>query len=99
MPVIGFLSIASQRLDDPLRLAFFWEGLKEAGYVEGRNVVTDFIPVTMVVATQYVIGGSLKHPATTLRELAVDAKAAWPRPATGHQKSSSPKYHARTDGI
>jgi tripartite-type tricarboxylate transporter receptor subunit TctC len=39
------------------------------------NPVTDFVPVTMVVATQYVIGGSLKHPATTLRESAADAKA------------------------
>jgi len=37
--------------------------------------VKDFIPVTMVVATQYVIGGSLKHPAATLRELTADAKA------------------------
>jgi hypothetical protein len=42
MPVIGFLSIASRRLDDPLRLAFFWEGLKEAGYVEGRNVASEY---------------------------------------------------------
>ena len=39
------------------------------------NPVKDFIPATMVIATQYVIGGSLKHPATTLRELTVDAKA------------------------
>jgi putative tryptophan/tyrosine transport system substrate-binding protein len=42
MPVVGFLSIASRRLDDPLRLAFFWEGLKEAGYVEGRNVASEY---------------------------------------------------------
>jgi tripartite-type tricarboxylate transporter receptor subunit TctC len=51
------------------------------------NPVTDFIPVTMVVATQYVIGGSLKHPATTLRELAVDAKA---RPGVLNYGSSGP---------
>jgi putative ABC transport system substrate-binding protein len=42
MPVVGFLSTASRRLDDPLRLAFFWEGLKEAGYVEGRNVASEY---------------------------------------------------------
>ena len=42
MPAVGFLSIASRRLDDPLRLAFFWEGLKEAGYVEGRNVESEY---------------------------------------------------------
>jgi putative tryptophan/tyrosine transport system substrate-binding protein len=42
MPVVGFLSIASRRLDDRLRLAFFWEGLKEAGYVEGRNVASEY---------------------------------------------------------
>jgi putative tryptophan/tyrosine transport system substrate-binding protein len=42
MPVVGFLSIASRRVDDPLRLAFFWEGLKEAGYVEGRNVASEY---------------------------------------------------------
>jgi tripartite-type tricarboxylate transporter receptor subunit TctC len=51
------------------------------------NPVMDFIPVTMVVATQYVIGGSLKHPATTLRELAVDAKA---RPGILNYASSGP---------
>ena len=51
------------------------------------NPVTDFIPVTMVVATQYVIGGSLKHPATTLRELAADAKA---RPGILNYGSSGP---------
>jgi putative ABC transport system substrate-binding protein len=42
MPVIGLLSIASQSLDDALRLAPFREGLKEAGYVEGRNVVSEY---------------------------------------------------------
>jgi tripartite-type tricarboxylate transporter receptor subunit TctC len=51
------------------------------------NPATDFIPVTMVVATQYVIGGSLKHPATTLRELAADAKA---RPGILNYGSSGP---------
>jgi tripartite-type tricarboxylate transporter receptor subunit TctC len=37
--------------------------------------VKDFVPVTMVIATQFVIAGSPKHPAGTLRELIADAKA------------------------
>ena len=51
------------------------------------NPVKDFIPATMVIATQYVIGGSLKHPATTLPELTVDAKA---RPGILNYGSSGP---------
>jgi tripartite-type tricarboxylate transporter receptor subunit TctC len=35
----------------------------------------DFAPVTMVIATQFVIGGSPKSKATSLRELVADAKA------------------------
>src|SRR5262245_4512028 len=31
--------------------------------------VKDFAPVTMVIATQFVVGGSPKNPATTLKEL------------------------------
>jgi putative tryptophan/tyrosine transport system substrate-binding protein len=42
MPVIGFLSTSSQRLDDLLRLAPFRQGLKEAGYVEGLNVGIEY---------------------------------------------------------
>jgi len=41
MPVIGFLSSASPRLYEH-RLRPFREGLKEAGYVEGRNVEIDY---------------------------------------------------------
>jgi putative tryptophan/tyrosine transport system substrate-binding protein len=41
MPVIGFLSTASPRLYEH-RLRPFREGLKEAGYVEGRNVEIDY---------------------------------------------------------
>ena len=37
--------------------------------------VKDFIPVTMVISTQFVIAGSLKNPATSLQELAAEAKA------------------------
>jgi putative tryptophan/tyrosine transport system substrate-binding protein len=41
MPVVGFLSSASPRLYEH-RLRPFSEGLKEAGYVEGRNVEIDY---------------------------------------------------------
>jgi tripartite-type tricarboxylate transporter receptor subunit TctC len=36
--------------------------------------VKDFTPVTMVISTQFVIGGSPKNPATNLRELVALAK-------------------------
>jgi putative tryptophan/tyrosine transport system substrate-binding protein len=42
MPVIGFLSSGFRRSDEALRLGPFWEGLKEAGYVEGRNVASEY---------------------------------------------------------
>jgi len=42
MPVIGFLSTSSQLFDDALRLAPFRESLKESGYVEGRNVASEY---------------------------------------------------------
>jgi len=38
--------------------------------------VKDFAPVTMVISTQFVVGGSQKNPATSLRELVAQAKAA-----------------------
>src|SRR6516164_9718976 len=41
MPVIGFLSSASPNLYSD-RLRTFREGLKEAGYVEGRNVAVEY---------------------------------------------------------
>jgi putative tryptophan/tyrosine transport system substrate-binding protein len=41
MPVIGFLSIGSRQSDEA-RLALLREGLKEAGYVEGRNVASEY---------------------------------------------------------
>ena len=37
--------------------------------------VKDFSPVTMVIATQFIVGGSPKNPATSLRELVAHAKA------------------------
>jgi putative ABC transport system substrate-binding protein len=42
MPVIGFLSTSSQGVDDALRLPPFRDGLKEVGYVEGRNVASEY---------------------------------------------------------
>ena len=41
MPVIGFLSTAPSRLYEH-RLRPFREGLKEAGYVDGRSVEIDY---------------------------------------------------------
>jgi tripartite-type tricarboxylate transporter receptor subunit TctC len=37
--------------------------------------VKDFAPITMVISTQFVVGGSPKNPATSLRELVAQAKA------------------------
>jgi tripartite-type tricarboxylate transporter receptor subunit TctC len=39
------------------------------------NPIDDFVPITMVVATQFVVGGSPKNPAMTLRDLIAQAKA------------------------
>jgi tripartite-type tricarboxylate transporter receptor subunit TctC len=36
--------------------------------------VTDFAPITMVISTQFVVGGSPKNPATSLRQLVAEAK-------------------------
>jgi hypothetical protein len=41
MPIIGFLSAASQQFDAP-RLVAFRRGLNETGYVEGRNVASEY---------------------------------------------------------
>jgi len=41
MPVVGFLGISSDMPASPF-LAGFRQGLKEAGYVEGRNVAIEF---------------------------------------------------------
>jgi tripartite-type tricarboxylate transporter receptor subunit TctC len=51
------------------------------------DVVKDFAPVTMVITTQFVVGGSLKNPATTLMELAAEAKA---KPGKLNYASSGP---------
>jgi putative ABC transport system substrate-binding protein len=41
MPALGFLSSGSPQ-SDAWRLAAFWRSLNEAGYIEGRNVVSEF---------------------------------------------------------
>src|SRR5438132_8557124 len=41
MPVIGFLSTGSQQFD-ALRLAGFRRGLSEIGYIESRNVASEY---------------------------------------------------------
>src|ERR1700687_1154466 len=41
MPVIGYLSIGSPRFDAE-RLAAFRQGLNETGYIEGRNVASEY---------------------------------------------------------
>ena len=41
MPVIGYLSAGSPKSDD-FRLAAFWQGLNETGYVEGHNVAIEY---------------------------------------------------------
>ena len=41
MPVIGFLSSGSQQSDSS-RLVAFWQGLNGTGYVEGRNVASEY---------------------------------------------------------
>jgi ABC-type uncharacterized transport system substrate-binding protein len=41
LPVVGFLSGGSKQ-SDALRLTSYWRGLNEAGYVEGRNVASEY---------------------------------------------------------
>src|SRR5690348_3858077 len=43
MPTVGFLGVASP--DVPLvasNLTSFWEGMKEAGFIEGQNVAAEY---------------------------------------------------------
>jgi tripartite-type tricarboxylate transporter receptor subunit TctC len=47
----------------------------------------DFAPVTMVISTQFVVGGSPKDEATSLRELVAEAKA---KPGKMNYGSSGP---------
>jgi putative tryptophan/tyrosine transport system substrate-binding protein len=42
MPVIGFLSAQSADDEYKLRTVPFLQGLKETGYVEGRNVAVEY---------------------------------------------------------
>jgi tripartite-type tricarboxylate transporter receptor subunit TctC len=49
--------------------------------------VKDFVPMTMVISTQFVIGGSPKNPATNLKELVALAKE---KPGAYNYGSSGP---------
>jgi tripartite-type tricarboxylate transporter receptor subunit TctC len=51
------------------------------------DVVKDFAPVTMVIATQFIIAGTTKNPATDLRQLIAQAKA---KPGSLNYASSGP---------
>lgn len=51
------------------------------------DVVKDFAPVTMVIATQFIVAGTHKNPAASLRELIAQAKA---KPGTLNYASSGP---------
>jgi len=51
------------------------------------DTVKDFVPVTMVISTQFVIGGSPKNPAKNLKELVTEAKA---KPGAYNFGSSGP---------
>jgi putative ABC transport system substrate-binding protein len=61
MPVVGFLSNTSRQLDDALRLAPFREGLKETGYVEGRNVAAEFRGAANQLDRLPVLAADLLH--------------------------------------
>src|SRR5271166_4190295 len=41
LPVVGFLSLGSPQ-SGSVRLAPFWQGLNETGYVEGQNVAIEY---------------------------------------------------------
>jgi hypothetical protein len=65
MPVIGFLSSRSFG-DDPHLLPAFHRGLKEAGYIEGQNVATEYrarhaIPAVYNVREYAEVGGLMSY--------------------------------------
>ena len=41
VPRIGYLS-AGSRSSDSFRIEAFWQGLRELGYIEGKNVLIDY---------------------------------------------------------
>jgi putative ABC transport system substrate-binding protein len=42
VPVVGFLSPSSRDFDEKVRLSYFRDGLKGAGYIEGRNLAIEY---------------------------------------------------------
>jgi putative ABC transport system substrate-binding protein len=68
MPVIGYLGPGSAR-SDAFRVTGFRQGLKEAGYVEGRNLTIEYLvghQVAVIVATGALASLAAKAATTTL---------------------------------
>jgi putative tryptophan/tyrosine transport system substrate-binding protein len=84
MPVIGFLSPSSRQFDDGLRLAPFREGLKEVGYVEGRNVAIEYRGAEQHLDRLPALAADLVR-----RQVAVIVAAGGPRPALAAKATSA----------
>jgi putative tryptophan/tyrosine transport system substrate-binding protein len=57
LPVVGFLSAQSAEVDYKDTTIPFLQGLKEAGYVEGRNVAVEYRYAENVAANSFLPGG------------------------------------------
>jgi putative tryptophan/tyrosine transport system substrate-binding protein len=84
MPVIGFLSSSTQAFDEKLRLPPFREGLKEGGYVEGRNVAIEYRGAEQHLDRLPELAADLVR-----RQVAVITAAAGPQPALAAKATST----------